>query len=158
MPNAAQLIRKDHKKVDGLFKRFEQAKNRDARKRIANQVLEELEVHTKLEEEIFYPAVRKKLREEEMLEEAQKEHNQAKQIMGELKTMDSADEAFNEKFLELVECIQHHVEEEEGELLPTVEDSDMDLAEYGEQMTERKQELTENSRRQRSTSKSKSNT
>jgi hemerythrin superfamily protein len=155
MANAAQLIRKDHKKVEGLIKRFTQAKNAEARKRIANQVLEELEVHTKLEEEIFYPAVRRELHEEEMLDEAQSEHDQARQLMHELMTMDGADGTFDEKFSELVERIQHHVEEEEGELLPAVEDSLMDLGECGERMTERKQELTEGWREQRSTAEAK---
>jgi hemerythrin superfamily protein len=142
MPNAIQIIRQDHRKVEGLFKKFDQAKSDRARKRICGQVIEELEVHTKLEEEIFYPAVRKELGDEEMIEEAEKEHQQAKDIIQELKTMDGEDQQLEEKFAELVECINHHVEEEEGEMLPKVEESDMDLAHYGEQMSERKKELT----------------
>jgi hemerythrin superfamily protein len=155
MANAAQLIRKDHKRVEGLFKKFTRAKNSDARKRIAHQALEELEVHTKLEEEIFYPAVRRELHEEEMLDEAQIDHDQAKQLIRELMTMNGEDHAFDEKFSELVECIQNHVEEEEGELLPAVEDSPMDLGECGDRMSERKQELLEGAHEQRSTPEAK---
>jgi len=156
MPNATQMIRRDHKKVEGLFKKFDQAKTGSAKKRIADQVIDELEVHAKLEEEIFYPAVRKELGEEEMIDEAEKEHQQAKTIMQELKDMDGEDESqLEEKFSELVASVQHHVEEEEGELLPRAEQSGMDLAEYGEQMAERKQEITESARAARTASKSK---
>ncbi|HEX9786431.1 MAG TPA: hemerythrin domain-containing protein [Candidatus Binatia bacterium] len=142
MPSATQLIRRDHKKVEGLFDKFEQTKKAEAKKRIADQVLQELEIHAKLEEEIFYPAVRKHLGEEDMLEEAKQEHEQAKKIMRELKKMQSEDEQLEETFSELVDCIKHHVEEEEGEMLPKVEESDMDLTEIGDEMLERKEELT----------------
>lgn len=153
MPNATQLIRRDHKKVDGLFTKFEQAKKPDAKQRICQQAIQELEVHAKLEEEIFYPAVKKHLGEEEMLQEAKEEHEEAKSIMAELKKMNADDEQFEEKFSELVEGVKHHVEEEEGEMLPKVEDSDMDLADIGEQMAERKEELLEQTQSQRSQKK-----
>ena len=153
MPNAIQMIRQDHRKVEGLFKKFDQAKTNGSRKRICDQVIEELEVHTKLEEEIFYPAVRKELGEEDLVEEAEKEHLQAKDIIQELKTMDGQDEQLEEKFSELVECIKHHVEEEQSEMLPKAEESEMDLAHYGEQMTERKKELTGKTQTRRAKSK-----
>lgn len=143
MPRATQLIRRDHKKVDGLFGRFERSKKADAQQRICAQVTQELEIHAKLEEEIFYPAVKKHVGEDDMLQEAKQEHQQAKEIIAELKKMSAEDEQFEEKFSELVEAIKHHVEEEEGELLPKVEESDMDLLEIGEQMAERKEELLE---------------
>jgi hemerythrin superfamily protein len=159
MPNAVQMIRQDHKKVEGLFKKFEQAKKSDAKKRIADQAIQELEVHAKLEEEIFYPAIRKEIGEEELLDEAKKEHQQAKELMRELKTMNGEDDELEEKFSELVEAIQHHVQEEEGEMLPKVEESEMDLADYGEQMSERKKELTKGSQtRSKSKTKRKSKT
>ena len=143
MPNATQLIRRDHKKVEGLFDKFEETKKADAKKRIVDQVIQELEVHAKIEEEIFYPAVRKHLGEEDMLEEAKQEHQQVKEIMRELKKLDAEDEQLEEKFSELVEGVKHHVEEEEGEMLPKVEESDMDLTEIGDEILERKKELTQ---------------
>jgi len=148
MPNAIQLIKRDHKKVEGLFVKFEQAKNASAKQRICQQVIQELEVHAKLEEEIFYPAVKKHIGEEEMLQEAKQEHQEAKSIMAELRKMNAEDEQFEEKFSELVEGVKHHVEEEEGEMLPKVEQSDMDLAGIGEQLAERKQELVEQTQSQ----------
>jgi hemerythrin superfamily protein len=142
MPNATQLIRRDHKKVEGLFDKFEQTKKPETKKRIADQVIQELEIHTKVEEEIFYPAVRKHLGEEDMLEEAKQEHQQAKEIIRELKKLDAEDDQLEEKFSELVESVKHHVEEEEGEMLPKVEESDMDLIEIGDEILDRKEELT----------------
>ena len=148
MPNATQLLKKDHKKVEGLFTKFEQAKTPGSKQRVCQQVIQELEVHAKLEEEIFYPAVKKHIGEEEMLQEAKQEHQEAKNIMAELKKMNAEDEQFEEKFSELAEGVKHHVEEEEGEMLPKVEESDMDLADIGEQMAERKEELLEQTQSQ----------
>jgi hypothetical protein len=143
MASAVRIIRQDHKKVAGLFKKFDQATTSAAKKRIVHKVVKALDMHAQLEEEIFYPAVRKQLGEEEMLEEAYNEHQQAKEILRELEAMDVEDERLQPKFSELIECVQHHVEEEEGELLPMVEESNMDLTLYGEQMSERKEDLAE---------------
>jgi hemerythrin superfamily protein len=143
MPSATQLIRRDHKKVESLFNKVEQSKKPDAKKRVCEQALMELDVHSKLEEEIFYPAVRKHVGDEEMVEEAKQEHQQVKEMMRELRKMNIEDEEFEEKFSELVEAVQHHVEEEEGEMLPKAEESEMDLSDIGEQMTERREELVQ---------------
>jgi hemerythrin superfamily protein len=141
MPNATQLLRQDHKKVDGLFKKFEQAKGSEAKRRIAQQAMNELEIHAKVEEEIFYPAVKNEAGEEELVQEAKEEHQTVKELIRELKQMPGEDEEFQEKFSELMENVKHHVQEEEGQMFPKVEDSEMDLAETGEQMSERKHEL-----------------
>jgi len=154
MPNATTLIKRDHKKVEDLFARFEHSTKAEAKKRVAEQACAELEIHAQLEEEIFYPAVRKGLGEEDTLEEAVEEHQQAKKIIGELKKMSIGDSALDGKFAELVECIQHHVREEEGELLPKVEESDMDLVDIGEQMVECREELTQQMKKTRSQGKS----
>jgi len=111
-------------------------------------------VHTTLEEEIFYPAVQNELGDEEMIDEANKEHQQAKEIIQELKTIDSEDDQLEEKFAELVQCIKHHVEEEENEMLPKAEESGMDLTDYGKQMSKRKAELTGKTQTKSSKSKS----
>jgi hemerythrin superfamily protein len=156
MPSATQLIRRDHKKVEGLFDKFEQAKTPAAKARVCQQTIQELEIHAQLEEEIFYPAVKKHVGEEEMLAEARQEHQQAKEIMAELKEMDADDDQLEEKFSELVEGVKHHVEEEEGEMLPKVEESEMDLTDIGEQMTERRNELLRQSKKGQPKGKKKS--
>jgi hemerythrin superfamily protein len=164
MPNATQLLRQDHKRVEGLFKKCEQAKGLDGKRRYAMQAINDLEVHAAIEEDIFYPAVKKGIEESDLVDEARQEHQEAKSLMAQLKKMqgqeNGAAEEFESKFSELVEAVQHHVEEEEGEMFPKVEDSELDLAELGSEMAERKQELMQEmgagSSRSGSRSKSKS--
>lgn len=145
MAKATQILRQDHKKVEGLFTKFQQANGVDAKRRFATQAMNELEVHAQIEEEIFYPAVKKAIEESDLVEEAQQEHQEAKSLISQLKKMkgqnNGAGDEFEEKFAELMEAIQHHVEEEEGEMFPKVEDSELDLAELGADMAERKREL-----------------
>ena len=144
MPNATQLLRQDHRKVEGLFKKCEQVKGMEAKGRLATQVMTELEVHAQLEEEIFYPAVKGAIEETDLVDEAVQEHQEVKSLIAELKRMQGQDngaDEFEAKFSELVDAVQHHVEEEEGEMFPKVEDSELDLAELGSEMTDRKKEL-----------------
>jgi len=145
MPNAVQMIKQDHKKVEGLFQKYKKTKGQDAKRRIAEQAMDQLEIHAKLEEEIFYPAAKRELEDGEIIEEALKEHSMVKDLIEELRAMESEDESFEEKWSELVENVQHHVQEEENELLPQVQDTDIDLAQCGEEMQERKEELMEES-------------
>jgi len=141
MPNATQMIRQDHKKVEGLFKRFEQTKGAQAKRRLAENAMAELEVHAALEEEIFYPAVKNEVDDGSMVQEAIEEHQTVKQLISELKGMDEADEEFESQFSQLVENVQHHVEEEENEMLPKAEESSLDLNSLGQQMSQRKQQM-----------------
>ena len=141
MPNATQMIRQDHKKVEGLFKKFEQTKGSQAKRRLAETAMAELEVHAALEEEIFYPAVKREVDDGSMVQEAMEEHQTVKQLISELKGMKEADDEFESQFSQLVENVQHHVQEEENEMLPKVEESELDLNSLGEQMSQRKQEL-----------------
>lgn len=142
MPNATQMIRQDHKKVEGLFKKFEQTKGSQAKRRLAENAMAELEVHAALEEEIFYPAVKNEVDDgSSMVQEAIEEHQTVKQLISELKRMEEADEEFESQFSQLMENVQHHVEEEESEMLPKVEESQLDLNSLGQQMAQRKQEM-----------------
>jgi hemerythrin superfamily protein len=142
MPNATQMIRQDHKKVEGLFKKFEQTQGSQAKRRLAENAMAELEVHAALEEEIFYPAVKKEVDDgSSMVQEAIEEHQTVKQLISELKGMQEADEEFESQFSQLMENVKHHVEEEESEMLPKVEESELDLNSLGQQMTQRKQQM-----------------
>lgn len=141
MPSATQMIRQDHKKVEGLFKKFEQTKGGQAKRRFADTAMNELELHASLEEEIFYPAVEKEIDDRSMISEARQEHQTVKQLIAELRGMGEADDEFESQFSQLVENVQHHVEEEENEMLPKVEDSELDLNSLGAEMSERRQEL-----------------
>lgn len=139
MPNAVRLIKQDHKKVANLFEKYKKTKGQEAKRRIAEQAMEHLEIHAVMEEDIFYPAVQKKLSDGALIREALKEHQAVKDLIEELKSMEEDDVDFDEKWSELVENVQHHVVEEESDLLPQAEKSELDLAECGTQMVERKE-------------------
>ena len=146
MPNATQMLRQDHKKVEAMFNKFEQGKAMNAKRAVAQQAMNELEVHAQVEEEIFYPAVKKAIESSELVDEAKKEHQEAKSLISQLKRAGGQDDGegseFESMFSELMQAIKHHVEEEEGEMFPQVEDSELDLAALGAQMMKRKQQLT----------------
>jgi hemerythrin superfamily protein len=156
MPSATQMIRQDHKKVEGLFKKFEQTKGAQAKRRLAENAMAELEVHAALEEEIFYPAVKREVDDGSMVQEALEEHQTVKQLISVLKGMEEADDEFESQFSELVENVQHHVEEEENEMLPKVEESDMDLNSLGAQMAQRKQQMQSGGRATKKSSNARS--
>jgi hemerythrin superfamily protein len=143
MPEATEMLREDHQKVKDLFEEFENAEEADDKLRIVRTALMELEIHATLEEEIFYPAVREQVEDddEDMMDEALEEHHVAKFIMRELQNMKPGDERFDAKFKVLAESVKHHIEEEESEILPKAEEMDLDQDQLAEEMTERKQEL-----------------
>ena len=141
MPNAVQMLKQDHKKVAGLFEKYGKTKGQETKRRIADQAMEQLEIHSKIEEEIFYPAAKEALGDDALISEALKEHAAVKDLIEELKSMETEDEEFDEKFTELIADVKHHVNEEESDMLPQAEESEMDLAALGGEMAERKQEL-----------------
>ena len=145
MPNATQILRQDHKQVKALFDKYEQGKAGDAKRRLAKQAMNELKVHAQVEEEIFYPAVKKAIEASELVDEAEKEHQEAKSLISQLEKagdQDNGEADFDAKFTELMQAIQHHVEDEEGEMFPQVEDSELDLSALGARMMKRKQEIS----------------
>lgn len=138
--NAVELLREDHRKVQELFEEFEGADNR-SRQRIADQALTELEIHAKLEEELIYPAIREVLDEEDLMDEALEEHHAVKLLIKELRKMGPKDERYRAKFKVMAEMVKHHIEEEESRILPEAEQSDLDLAELGQDAMMRKEKL-----------------
>jgi hemerythrin superfamily protein len=139
--DAIQLLKADHREVEKLFSQFEKARGDERKMQIARQVCMELRVHTQIEEEIFYPASRDFLKDDEIVNEAIVEHQAAKDLIDEIEGMEATDEMFEAKVTVLQEQIEHHVEEEEKELFPQLQKSDMDLKGIGEQLAMRKGEL-----------------
>jgi hemerythrin superfamily protein len=139
--DAIALLKEDHRTVEKLFKDFESAKGDGRKEKLARQICLELSIHTKIEEEIFYPACDGKI-EEDLLKEALVEHDSAKLLVAEIEAGNGqTDDFFDAKVQVLSEQIEHHVEEEEKELFPEVRKADIDLKALGEQLAERKQEL-----------------
>ena len=144
--DAIELLKQDHREVEGLFKEFEKLEEdgEDAVEQVIATACTELEIHDKIETEIFYPAIREQAEEEEvedLLNEAEVEHKGVRDLVQTIKAMDPADEKRNAHFTVLMEYVKHHVKEEEKEMFPKIKKLDIDLVELGTQMKERKAEL-----------------
>jgi len=118
--NAIEMLKKEHRAVEELFEKFEAAKSAGPRRKVFEQIADALAVHAAIEEKHFYPAVKAK-QTEDLLHEAVEEHLEIKRLIADLLALDASDETFEAKVKVLQEDVQHHVEEEEGELFPKVE-------------------------------------
>ena len=143
--NAITLLKADHDKVKKAFKQFEKMDHEDtqALQELVQEVCSDLKVHTTLEEEIFYPAVRAAIEDDDLMNEAQVEHNSAKELIELLEGMDPGDEMYPATFTVLCEYVLHHAKEEEEEMFPSARKAKVDLDELGEQIRARKEELME---------------
>ena len=118
--NAFTLLKADHKKVAGILEKIDATTERGVKTReeLFTQLKTELDVHAHIEETIFYPAIESAEETHDITLEAFEEHRMVKQLLGELETMDKGDEQWTARFTVLKENIEHHVEEEEGEMFP----------------------------------------
>ena len=145
--DAITLLTADHAKVKKLFKEFEDLKEEggsaEDKSALVTQICNELKVHTAIEEEIFYPAVRKAIDDADLMDEALVEHAGAKELIAQLEDMNPDDEQYDAKVIVLGEQIQHHVKEEESEMFPKAKRAKVDTDALGAQMANRKAELQE---------------
>jgi hemerythrin-like domain-containing protein len=142
--DAIAMLTAEHREVSQMFKQFEEMSDRAkvSKKKLADQICNALILHTTIEEEIFYPAVREAVKEaEDKLDEAVVEHASAKDLIAQIQEMDPDDELYDAKVKVLSEQVEHHVEEEEKEMFPMVKKSGLDLAALGQEMAGRKEEL-----------------
>ena len=140
-PNAVDMLKADHRKVEELFEKYESSRGRKAE--IAKTICKELIVHTILEEEIFYPACREAGVDEDKLDEAAVEHDGAKVLIAELEHGSPADDYYDAKVRVLAEEIKHHVREEEkpGGVFAQVKSKGADLEAIADQLKTRKEQL-----------------
>ena len=144
--DAVALLKADHRKVEGLFASFEAAKGDGKKKALAEQICMELTVHTKIEEDIFYPACEGKV-EEDLLKEAYVEHDGAKVLIAEIEAGGPDDEFYDAKVKVLSEQIEHHVKEEEQRvegMFAQARKAGLDMDALGEQMAAEKAQLIAN--------------
>ena len=141
--DAIELLKRDHADVKKAFKEFEKAKYKDpnAGKQFLASICKAIEMHAKVEEEIFYPAVRGKIKDDDLMNEAQVEHNSAKVLIADIEKMSGDDPMLKASATVLSEYIQHHVKEEEGEMFPKVKRAKLDLEGLAQQILERKDQL-----------------
>ncbi len=146
--DACDLLDADHKAVKKMFKDYEELTGSRARSAaqkkldLAHQICQELTVHAQVEEEIFYPAVRAAIKESELLDEAEVEHQTCKDLIAQLQSATEADDMFDAKVKVLGEYIDHHVKEERGEMFPKARAARrLDLVALRDEIAARKEEL-----------------
>ncbi len=141
--DAVALLKADHRKVEDLFAQFEAAKGDGKKKALAEKICMELTVHTKIEEDIFYPACEGKV-EEDLLKEAYVEHDGAKVLIAEIEAGGPDDEFYDAKVKVLSEMIEHHVKEEEQRvegMFAQAKKAGLDMNALGDQMAAEKEQL-----------------
>lgn len=142
--DAIALLKADHREVEKLFDQFEKAKAADRKRAIVGKVCEALSVHAEIEEEIFYPQARDALsrKGDDLLDEAEVEHEGIKRLVAELKDADPDEDLYDARVTVLSEYVKHHVKEEEGDLFPKVKKSDLDTEKVGAELASRKEALS----------------
>ena len=141
--DAISLLKADHRKVEDLFEKYATARSKKAD--IARQICIELTIHTMIEEEIFYPACREGGADNDMMNEANVEHDGAKSLIAELEAGAPDDDFYDAKVKVLSEEIKHHVMEEEkkGGIFSAAREAGLDLKQLGENLAARRQQLLE---------------
>jgi hemerythrin superfamily protein len=146
-PSITTMIRMDHSHVLALFHRYRPDSSASRKRALVTNACLALEVHAQLEEEIFYPELRSMMNEDPIFQKSEPEHAEMRRLVGELRerAADGAvgDLAYDDKFLELMRIVIHHVADEETTLLPMAERllGIEKLGQLGAQMTRRRVEL-----------------
>jgi iron-sulfur cluster repair protein YtfE (RIC family) len=147
--DAITLLKADHRKVEDLFEEFDKARRSDRKAAIVQQICTELKIHTMIEEEIFYPAIKPKI-DGAIVEEGVIEHDGAKVLINDLARSDPKADYYDAKVKVLSEEIKHHVAEEERwitGMFAQARRSDLDMDALGARMAARKEELLARSRK-----------
>ena len=143
--DAVSLLTADHLDVSEMFSEFESLLSDDAsedqRAEVVRQICQALTAHATVEEEILYPAARDALGDDDMIDEAVAEHASVKELIEQIQDMEPSDELFDSTVRMLQESVDAHVEEEEGELFPRLQETDLDLEELGDRIAQRKEEV-----------------
>ena len=142
--SAISLLKADHREVEGLFKSFKSAKSAAEKESLAKKICTALKLHTRIEEEIFYPAFIEATGDKELHNEALVEHEGAKRLIEEIENSGAADPLFDARIKVLSEMIKHHVKEEErfNGMFTKARIARMDLRALGILLEARKQELS----------------
>ena len=137
-------LKDDHKRVKKAYRDFQKLDQHEDQEQcvaLVEQVLSELRVHAALEEELLYPAARGLVAEDDLIDEAEVEHQMLHVLIDQLSSMGPEDEFYAARFTVLCEYVVHHVKEEEGELFPQLERARFDWETLARDMDERREEL-----------------
>ena len=143
--DAVDLLDADHIAVKKLFTAYKKLSEGDAsaeeKRELADQICQELTVHTQIEEEIFYPQVRAAINDDALLDEAEVEHSTAKDLIAQISGMDPEDDLYDARVTVLGEYIDHHVKEEHEDMFPQLRKTDLDTIDLGRRMKARKAQI-----------------
>ncbi len=144
--DACDFLDADHKAVKKLFAEYEKlaearGNSKEKKRQLADKICRELIVHTQLEDEIFYPAVRKAIKDNLMMGEAEVEHSSAKDLIAQIQELSPGDTLYDAKVIVLGEYVDHHVKEERNEMFPKARASKLDLVKMRDVLQARKEEL-----------------
>lgn len=115
--NITELLTEDHREVDGLIAQLEGGADKETFTKLKNALM----LHTQIEEEIYYPALEDFEQSEELIDEAYQEHSDVEQLLDDMSATEPNSEEFQDLLFQLKESINHHVEEEEGQVFPLSE-------------------------------------
>lgn len=145
--DAIDLLQSHHDEIRQLFEDYELLLDENApradRQNLALEICAALTLHAALEEELLYPAARAALDNPRVLDAALVEHAVARGLVAEIEGLEATDELFDARVTVLGEYVLHHIEEEEEELLPQLYDTPLDLTKLGQQMADRREELSD---------------
>lgn len=136
--DAIALLKADHAAVSQLFDDYENARSAPKKKALVAEICTALSVHTQIEEEIFYPAVKAALKDKLLVPEATVEHTGVKDLIAQLEGAEPDGEMYDAKVKVLSEYVKHHVMEEHTEMFPKAKASSLDMADLGARMAARK--------------------
>lgn len=139
--DAIALLRSDHKAVSELFDEFEHTNSAAKKKAIVANICHDLEVHTRLEEEIFYPAVQAALKDHELVPEATVEHASVKDLIAQVRDAEPDGDMFDARVKVMGEFVKHHVKEEHTAMFPKARKANIDLVELRDRMLARKEAI-----------------
>lgn len=139
--DAIALLRADHKEVSDLFANYEKTRSNAKKKALVTKICSELSVHTQIEEEIFYPAIKTALKDKLLVPEATIEHGGIKDLIAQLEGAEPDGEMYDAKVKVLSEYVEHHVKEEQTGMFQKAKTTSLDLVELGARMAARKADL-----------------
>ena len=121
--DALNLLKQDHRAVEKLFESYQRTTGADERYQLCQQICNDLNVHTEIEEQCFYPGVRSMAGLDDMVDDSLQEHAQVKQLCSQMQAMASGDARLDARMAELKQAVEHHVKEEEHEMFPQVRET-----------------------------------
>ncbi len=142
--DAITLLKDDHMQVLDMFDEFKKIQDDDdddIKQELVERICTELTIHSQIEEELFYPAMRDAFTDQSLLDEAEVEHEMESQLISELEVMEPGDDLYDAKVTVLGEYVRHHIDKEQEKLFPNAKKAKLDLAALGAELFDRKEEL-----------------